>query len=468
MNLSLIAAFLCYFSILLFIGIVSHRRQNTSADFIVGGRSLNFWVTALSAHAADMSSWLFMAFPAAIFMGGLPNAWIGVGLIFGMFMTWQFVAQPLREATERYDSYTLSTFFERRFADQTGLLRLLTSLICVFFLTSYVASGLIGMGWLFESFFGIDYFLGITVALSVAVAYTFYGGFVTVAWTDMFQALFLLVFIVAVPFIAIGHLPHGVADIGAVASAKAISLDFFTKDTAFTALMLVLWGFGYFGQPHILTKFMGLRNPRETFKAKYVGMSWLVITLTSACLIGLVGLAFFPNGLANPELVFIEMVKILFHPFIAGFVLCAVIAATMSTMDSQILVCASVLSEDFYKGSIRKAASSKEVLWVSRIGVILVSIVALLIAYQKNSTVMELVEYAWAGLGCSFGPLLLVSLYSHRVNYCGGIAGIVVGSVVSATWYLVNPYITEMALPAMLPGFTLSLAAIYLFSAIKR
>lgn len=469
MTHQILISFFAYFLILLTIGLISHKKQQTSADFIMGNRSLSFYLTALSAHASDMSGWLFMAFPAAIFIGGLSQSWIAWGLISGMLVNWQFVSIRLRTMTEKYDSYTLSTFFERRFEDHSGTIRILTATISVFFLTCYLAAGLIAMGLLFESVFGIDYYVGMTIATAVVVIYTFTGGFITVAWTDLFQALFLLVVIVIIPFVAYTHLPDGWNTITAAAASQKVSLNFFNDfsfDTFLTILFLASWGLGYFGQPHIVTKFMGIKSAKELYKSKYLGMSWQIITLTAAAAIGLIGMGFFTEGLSNPQLVFVEMVKTLFNPLTAGFILCAVLAANMSTMDSQILVCASVLSEDFYKHFVHKKASPQRLLTVSRLCVILVSLTSLLLAFNKNSTVLEAVRYAWSGLGSSFGPLVLMALYSKKTNKYGAIAGILTGATLAATWTMINPYITVYPVPSEIPSFFGSLFMIWFVSAL--
>lgn len=469
MHGQILIAFFAYFCILIAICLLSHRKQTTAADFIVGNRSLNFWVTALSAHASDMSGWLFMGFPAAIFIGGLSQSWIALGLMLGMLLNWQFVAKKLRTSTEKFDSYTLSTFFENRYKDHSGILRVSTAILSLFFLISYLAAGLIIIGTLFVSVFGIDYYLGLSLATLVVMTYTLIGGFITVAWTDLFQALFLMVVIIAVPIVSYLQIPGGSESIRAAAEAQQIHLGFIADhsfETYLTIIFLVLgWGLGYFGQPHIITKFMGIKNPNDMAKSKYVGMTWQVLTLTAAVTVGLVGIGFFPNGLANPELVFVEMVKSLFNPLLAGFILCGLLAASISTMDSQILVCASVFSEDLYKRIFRKNAGEKEILTASRFGVLLSALTALGLAFNKNATVLEAVHYAWSGLGASFGPLVLMSLYSKHTNRYGAIAGILVGGLIAAFWGSINPYITSYTIPAMIPGFFLSLLSIYAVSA---
>jgi len=472
MNLLYLIPFVVYCCILLAIGIISHRKQTSSADFIVGNRTLNFWVTALSAHASDMSSWLFMAFPAAIFLGGLSQSWIAFGLLLGMFLNWQFVAKKLRTSTEAYDSYTLSTFFEKRFKDNTNILRLITATMSLFFLTCYVAAGLIAMGKVFESLFGIDFSVGLTVSTLVILIYTFVGGFVTIAWTDLFQALFLLCTIILVPVVAFFHLENGIGSIFTAAEARGMSLALIPDFSAITILGIVFltlqWGLGYFGQPHIVTKFMGIRDAENMNKSKYVGMTWQLFALTAATFVGLVGIGFFGENLAEPEQVFVEMVKLLFHPLAAGFILCSILAASVSTMDSQILVSASVISEDLYKKMFRREASPKELLTVSRIGVVFVSLLSLYFALNRNTTIQEAVLYAWSGLGSSFGPLVLMALYSKKTNNYGAIAGVLVGGIVSGAWGSINPYVSTFSIPSMIPGFFLSLLSIYLVSALTR
>ncbi len=468
MNIQIFIAFLTYFAVLLAIGYFSYRKSTSDSDFIVGSRSLNFWVVALSAHASDMSSWLFMAFPAAIMTRGFSQTWIAFGLLLGMYMNWQFVAEKLRNATEKLNSYTLSTFFEKHFKDNTGIIRSITAIMCLIFLFCYLAAGLIAMGLLFESIFGINYYLGLGIASSVVLIYTFSGGYITVAWTDLFQALFLMFMIILVPFIAFYQVPGGFDTILSIAHEQEISFALFNNyslESIFTALFLVFgWGLGYFGQPHIVTKFLGIKKPSDMTKAKYLGMGWMLLSLGGAAFVGIVGIGFFNGSLDTPELVFIEMVKELFHPLAAGFVLCGILAASMSTMDSQILVCASVLSEDIYKHLLHRTASPKRLLTVSRCGVVIASVISLLLAYQKNTTILAAVQYAWSGLGCAFGPLMLVSLYSKKANKYGAIAGILVGGFVAAIWDSVNFFIIPYAVPAMIPGFILSLLSIHLVS----
>lgn len=462
-----IAAFLAYFALLLSVGLIFHKKQTSSSEFIIGNRSLNFWLVALSAHASDMSAWLFMAFPMLIFTLGISQIWIAIGLLGGMFINWHFVAPKLRSMTEQYDCYTLSSFFEKRLQDTSGSIRFVSAIAMIIFLTLYLSAGLIAMGILLESLFGLPYMLGLSIAMLVVIIYTSLGGFNTVAWTDLFQGVFLLFMILLVPCIAFSKIDGWDAIIN-LAKQKNISLNFIPtgdkKDLISLILLALGWGLGYFGMPHILTKFMGIKHVSELNKSKWVGMSWQLITLSAAAVIGLIGIAYFPQGLVHAEMIFIEMVKDLFHPFIAGFILCAVIAANLSTMDSQILVCGSIISEDLYKHFKSTPPSEQKMLWVSKISVVLLTLVALLLASNKSSTITDTVLYSWSGLGSAFGPLVLTSLYSKKINKYGALAGIITGAFIVILWPWINPWLTVYMIPPMIPGFVCSLIAIYLVS----
>lgn len=467
MEFSTLSAFVIYIFVLLTIGFLAHRRSRSESDFVLGNRSLNFWVTAMSAHASDMSAWLFMAFPAMIFTGGMPQIWVAVGLVVGMFCNWHFVAPRLRVTTEKLDCYTLSTFFQKRFHDESGVVRIITAMLCLFFLTWYLSAGLIAMGYLFESLFGIDYVVGVTIALSVGMAYTLFGGYVTVAWVDLFQALFLFVMILIVPVVAIkslGGMDHFLSSL----VASDVSLHLFDKGSIKDIISVFVlsfgWGLGYFGQPHIITKFMGIRNPKELNKSKYMGISWQVIALAAAGSIGLIGTVFFPLGLPNSELVFVDMVKSLFHPFFVGLILCGVLAANISTMDSQMLVAASVVTEDIYRHLFKKKPASHSLLKVTRLSVMGIALVAFCLAMSRSASVSKTVYYAWTGLGCSFGPLMMMALYDNKVNKAGAISGLIVGGVMGIIWPLVNPLIISMEIPGLVPGFFLGIATIYAVS----
>jgi sodium/proline symporter len=468
MQVWILFAFLIYFTVLLCIGLTFHKRLKSSADFMLGNRSLTFWLTALTAHASDMSAWLFMAFPAALYIQGMSGWWIALGLIAGMFLNWQFIAKPLRIQTEKHHTYTLANYFERHFEDPTGTIRILTSIMAVGYLSIYLGAGLYAMGLIFTSVFGLNFYMSLLIATTVAMTYVFFGGFLTVAWTDFFQGLYLLAVLLIVAFKAFYHLPGGLSALQSTAAARGISHDNSFYELLMTVFLILGWGLGYYGQPHIITKFMGIRKPNEIIKAKYLGLTWQTLSLGAAGLIGLMGLSYFPEGLPNPELVFVDLVKLLFNPFAVGFILCGIIAANMSTMDSQILVTASALSGDFYKHLLNPQATSAQILKAVRYAVVLVSIAALLVAYLTTSSILNMVLYAWSGLGSSFGPLVIMSLYDPKANRYGAIAGLLLGGVISGFWPLLNPHITDMPIPSMIPGFFSALAGIYLVSRLTK
>ncbi len=426
---------------------------------MLANRSLNYWVTAIAAHASDMSAWLFMGFPAAIYTHGLPSAWIAVGLIGGMFLTWQFIATKLRIITEQYKSITLPSFFEHRYADTTKILRMTSSAVMIIFFIPYIASGLTGMGRVFESIFDINYHVGIIIGLSVAIFYLLIGGFIARAWNDFFQGIFLLITIMIVPIIAFFHI-GGIQNIIQAAAIKHVPLSFipsFSKTNLIAIANGIMWGAGYFGMPHIIVNFMALDNVDTMKKAKYVGMTWQIITLISATAIGLLGIAYFTT-LANPELIFVVMVQELCTPLIAGIILCAIIAATITTIDTQILVVGSTLTHDFYQQHIL-SKSNNHTIWVFRISIVIVSILAYIIAARNSSTVMGLVTYAWSGLGSAFSPVLIASLYSTKITKQAALAGIVSGALTAGLW----PLLDATVLP-LIPGFIVSTCTLGIIS----
>jgi sodium/proline symporter len=450
-----VSAIVIYFLILLTIGYFSYRKSMSVDDYIIGNRSMNYWLTALSAHASDMSSWLFLAYPAAIFSKGLLAAWTAIGLITCMYLNWQWIAPKIRVATEQYNSLTFSSFFESRFGDTSGLIRVFSALILVVFYTIYISAALTGMGDLLTSLFNIQYGIAILIGIIIVIPYVFIGGYKTLAWIDLFQGFFLLGVIIFVPLYLLG----GVGGFNGISKsfemhhlARSLIPDFSSSTIIAIISMTLGWGLGYFGQPHIVTKFMGIKKVSEINKSKWLGMSWMTLSLAAATLVGAVGVPFFNGYLADPEEVFIKMVQASFIPFIVGFVLCAVMAATINAMSSQVLVLTSSLTEDFYKKVFHPRASSKELLLISRLGVILVGTVAFFIAFRKTSTIYALVNYAWSGIGSSFGPLVILSLYSKRVNKYGAWAGILAGGMTAGVW----PFFNSTIFP-MIPGFFASL-----------
>jgi len=466
MELQMLFAFLIYFCILIIIGLYAYSKNTTAAAYLVGDRSINYWITAIAAQATDMGAFLFMGLPALIYTTGMVGAWASIGLVVGMFLNWHFVAQKLRIATEKSNSSTISSFLEHHYQDSSGIIRLLIGILTLLFFTVYISAALAAMGRLFSIAFGLNYHIGIFLGLAAAMIYTLLGGFIAIAWCDLFQGLFLLVAIVIVPIYALFYI-DGIQAIIAAAAQKNISLALFAspKELLQGLLLAAGWGLGYFGQPHILLNFMGIDDPNNIKYAKYVGITWQIIVLCAAAAIGLVGIAYFAHGapLADPEFLFIIMTKQFFSPLLAGFILCGMFAATLSTLDSHILISGSVIAQDIYQHSINKLASPSTILAISRISSLLVSLVAIILVYSSQESVYLLVNYAWSGLGSTVGPVLLVTLYSKTCTRSGAIAGIITGGVTAALWPLINTSILPL-----IPGFCASLLAIYAVSAITQ
>ncbi len=435
MDMVLLSAFILYFTTLIGIGLFFYKRDQSTQEFMLGDRSVNYYVTAIATQASDMGSWLFLGFPAFVLVGGMFQLWTAIGLVIGMYAAWSLVAPRLREKTAQLDALTLASYFANVFHDRSGMIQLVSSCFALIFFTFYIASGLVGLSWVFSSVFGLSYQVGIFISLFTATAYTLIGGFVAVAWCDFFQGIFLLIMIVLVPtvgFFKVG----GIAAIMAAAQAQNISLSLLASpsETISALFLAASWGLGYFGQPHILVNFMGIDKAKNIKYARRLGITWQIIVLLASAAVGLVGIAFFAGGLANSELVFIEMTTSLFHPFMAGLILCAIFAATLSTMDSLILVAGSSLAQDIYKPFMNRTASAPQLLFISRFGSVAISIAAFALAWQSNATVYELVNYAWSGLGSTFGPLVIASLYLKNVSAQVALAGLIAGGVTSTVW----------------------------------
>lgn len=467
----LLIAFIGYLGFVALIGIGTAWYRSAGAseqgsnDFMLGGRSTHWLLTALSAHAADMSDWLFMGLPAAIFLHGGMQVWIPIGLLCGMFGAWHFVARPLRIMSAEYGATTLASFFQKRYNDTQGIIGAVAALIAFFFFTIYISVGLKGIGYVLETAFGLQYHFGIGVALAVILTYLLVGGFASVAVLDLFQGIFLLAMLLLVPIVAFFKV-GGVTAVLDAAAQQGVSLALVPDFSVYTILGIVLnpfaWSLGYFGMPHIVTKFMGSANAADLHKAKYVGVTWQLLATGAAVAVGIVGIAYFQGiALAKPELIFVLMAKQLFTPFWAGIVLCAIVAATISTVDSQLLVLAGIITEDFYKGIVRPQASYVELKRVYTAALVIAATIGFAIAWHETSTIMGLVRYAWAGLGAAFGPLMLVALYSNYPNRYGALAGIIVGAGVAATWDLLNPCLTNMQIYAIVPAYLGSFVAIH-------
>ena len=474
----LLITFSVYLLVMIVIGFVAWRATKNFDDYILGGRSLGSYVTALSAGASDMSGWLLMGLPGALYIGGLSEAWIAFGLIAGAWCNWRYVAGPLRVYTERtHNALTLPDYFTHRFADRSRVLRILSALVILVFFAIYAASGIVAGARLFESVFGLPYAQAIWYGAAATIAYTLIGGFLAVSWTDTVQATLMIFALVLTPVVVVlsnGGLQPSLALIEQVDPAK---LDWFRGGTlGFVGIVsLLAWGLGYFGQPHILARFMAADDLATIPKARRIGMTWMVLCLFGAIAVGFFGIAHYaahPQDAApvaaNAERVFITLSQQLFNPWVAGVLLSAVLAAIMSTLSCQLLVCSSALTEDFYKGFIRQHASQRELVWVGRAMVLSVALVAIAIASDPDSRVLGLVSYAWAGFGAAFGPVVVLSLFWKRMTRNGALAGMVVGALTVIAWKEVAVGQMGSGLYEMVPGFIAATVAIVVASLLDR
>ena len=462
---SIIEAFALYSFLLLAIGIYFYHTNKSQKDFALGGRKLNYWVTALSAQASDMSDWLFMGLPGIVYAQGLINIWTAVGLVFFMFLTWHFIAPKFRIETEHTDSITLASFLQTKFNDTTNIIRIISGLLCLYFFTFYMAAGLVGLGRVFEIAFNINYYYGILLGLAITLTYTLLGGLLAIAWSDLVQGIFLLIVVMFVPFYAMQQLGGMTSVISILQKQGPEYLSIFSTKNNFLSILfgITTWGLGYFGQPHILINFMSIDHASKIKKAKIVGLCWQILALASAILVGIIGKAFINPALENKELVFIIMVKMLFSPFTAGFILCAILAATISTINTQALISASLISHDLYYPLTHHKASPQQKLILTRIAIFIIPTFALAAAYYNTASVLELVLYAWSGLGSSFGPLVILSLYSKFVTRQGAIAGLISGGLVGTFWPMLNN-----SIPTLLIGFILNFSATFIVSKLSK
>ena len=446
-----LVAFAAYMLFMLGIGAVCMKQTNSSEDFFLGGRGLNGWVAALSAQASDMSGWLLMGLPGAIYAFGTGQAWIAVGLFIGTVCNWVFISGRLRRYTiVANNSLTLPAYFENRFKDNRKILLGVSSVVIVIFFLVYTASSLAAGGKLFNTAFGFDYRLSMTLGAAVILIYTFMGGFMAVCVTDFVQGMLMLVGLMVVPLVAYALIPGGMTE--ALTASGVDSASFMNmlhndgKPYNFIDIISQLaWGLGYCGMPHILTRFMAVKDAKELKKSKVIAIVWVAISLAFGCAIGVIGRAYLlptilgTEGTGSTEIVFIEMIKKVFIedirlPFLGGLFLCGILAAIMSTADSQLLVTASSVAEDVYKQIINPDVDQKKVLNMSRATVAVVAILAYLIALDPNSSIMGLVSNAWAGLGSAFGPIVVMSLFWRRTNFYGAVAGIVSGGAAVLIW----------------------------------
>jgi sodium/proline symporter len=465
----MIEAFIVYFACLLGIGsyfYYKNKRQNSLTD---GNRKLNYWVTALTAQASDMSDWLFMGFPGFVYASGCMNIWTAIGLVFFMFLTWHYIAPRFRIATEEYNSLTLASFLQEKFGAKNNIIRVISGLLCLYFFVFYIAANLVGLGKIFECAFNINYHQGIILGLAITLTYTLLGGLMAIAWSNLFQGIFLLIAIMLVPMYAsmqlggiatiFTTLHHQYPNFLSITSADQSLLSIFFGITA--------WGLGYFGQPHILNSFMSIDDVANMKKAKIVGISWQILVLTAAIFVGIVGKAFINPALAQQELVFIVMVKSLFTPFFAGLILCAMLAATISTINTMSLVSALLISNDLYYPFASKQATPAQKLLFTRCAIFIIPTLALIAAFYNTALIMDLVHYGWSGLGCSFGPLVILALYTNFVTPQGAIAGLISGGLTGMLWPTIALVIGS-SMPTLVIGFIVNFIMTYIVSIIPH
>ena len=487
---AVLAAFVIYLLLMIIIGALYMKKTNNSEDYFLGGRGLSGWIAALSAQASDMSGWLLMGLPGTIYALGTGQSWIAIGLLLGTIFNWVCISSRLRRYTiTANNSLTLPEFFENRFRDKKRILLLISSIVIVIFFLVYTASALAAGGKLFNSVFGLDYHIALAIGAAVILIYTFMGGFMAVCTTDFIQGTLMLIGLLVVPIVAYvlmdGNIISLLNQSGVEGGADGY-LNFFSNGTrSYSAVEIIsqlAWGLGYCGMPHILTRFMAIRNEKELKKSRVIAIIWVVISLGAACVIGVFGRAYlYPtllgtDGAASTENVFIEMIIKIFTqdlalPFIGGLFLCGILAAIMSTADSQLLVASSSFSSDIYNTLFNKNASEKTLLNVSRITILVVAIIACLLALDPNSSVFEIVAHAWAGFGAAFGPVILYSLFWKRCNEYGALAGVISGGAVALLWAYVPTAIWGADnLPGIftvyeiIPGFIVSLALIFIVS----
>ncbi|MEF1173919.1 sodium/proline symporter PutP, partial [Vibrio sinaloensis] len=439
-SFAITTTFIAYLILMLAIGVIAYQRTKNSSDYFLGGRSLGPWPAALSAGASDMSGWLLLGLPGYAYAAGIEAFWLAGGLLVGTWLNWLINAKRLRTYSITTDALTLPEFLSRRFNDKSKMIQVISAFFILLFFLFYTSSGLVAGGKLFETVFGLDYTTAVVIGTVCVVSYTLFGGFLAVSWTDLVQGLLMAAALMIVPIAA---MEGGFSDLGGQLENINPELLTLWNDSkgeplsAIAIISLVAWGLGYFGQPHILARFKATRSNKDLTTARRIAVIWTALSMLGAMLVGIVGLIYVNNSgvtVDDGEKIFMLLVNSLFHPVIAGILLAAILAAVMSTADSQLLVSSSALAEDFYKQVFKQDASSEEIVMVGRIAVIGISIVALLLAMTPDSSVLGLVSYAWAGFGAAFGPALILSLYWARMNRNGALAGILVGGITIVVW----------------------------------
>ena len=457
-----VIALAIYFVAMIAIGLWANSKNNSLDDYVLGGRQLSPTVAALSAGASDMSGWLLMGLPGAVYLSGLSQAWLAVGLTIGAWCNWKFVAPRLRSYTEvAGDAVTVPVFLSNRLHDTKRVLRIVSGIVILVFFTFYVSSGMVSGGLFFKSSFGQEYHTGMLLLAGITVFYTLFGGFMGASYTDMVQGLLMLAALIAVPIITIIDLGGVDPVVESISQVHPDALSIFAGTTFAGIVSSLAWGLGYFGQPHIIVRFMAMRTPEDAKSGRRIGISWMVLTVFGALSGAFMGIAYFARhpeaSLTNPETaesVFLDLSQILFHPFIAGLILAAVLAAIMSTLSSQLIVCSSALVEDLYGIFSSKKLSAAKSLWLGRAGVAIVALVAGALAWNPNSSILQLVAFAWAGFGSAFGPTVLLSLYWRKLTTQGALASMITGAVVAFAW---GQSPMKSVLYEMVPGFASAL-----------
>ena len=471
-ELLVIIAFVLYLGIMMAIGVYYSKKNNSMYDYVLGGRRLGPWATALSAEAADMSGWMMLGLPGAAYLSGLVSGWIAVGLGLGTWANWHFVAKRLRRFSEnRNNAMTIPNFLMERYQDQSNILRIVPAIFIIVFFVLYAASAFVSGGKLFSTVFGLSYESAVLISVVVVVFYTILGGFLAVVTTECIQGLMMFFAILIVPVIASFTMGGPAITYEAVDLVSPTFWQPFTENTGETItaiglISLLAWGFGYFGQPHILTRFMAIRNEDELRRGKYIAMTWFIISMIAAVMVGIVGKVFLTTPLtgADVEKVLLVMTEELFSPFVVGLIMSAVLAAIMSTASGQLLVAASSLAQDIYRILVKKDATEQHLLTINRLSVLIISLLALYFALDENSYILDMVAYAWAGFGASFGPAILFSVYYKYTTRNAVIAGIVTGGVTVIVW----KQLALLGLYEIVPGFILSSLVIYIVSKLDK
>ena len=466
MSIPTLITFIAYFIALLGIGFCFYRRSASIEDYLLGGRGMGSWVTALSAQASDMSGWLLMGLPGAIYLAGAGEIWIAIGLFVGTALNWMLVSTRLRIYTQKTNAITLPCFFEARFKDPTGLLRIVSLIIILVFFAIYASSGLVATGKLFESTFDVQYHLAVIIGGLVVVAYTFMGGFLAVCWTDLLQGALMVFAILIVPALTYEKV-GGIEAISEAVRLKGISTNLIPQASNWPVAVCMIvssaaWGLGYFGQPHILVRFMSIKSAQKLKRSMTIAIVWVFLSLGGAVIVGFMAMPLYENLTGGEqEKVFIYMIRDLFNPWFGGILLAAIFSAIMSTIDSQLLVSSSALSEDFYRKTIRNRASQREIAMVGRGCVVVISVVALFMALDRDNTILGIVSYAWGGFGAALGPLILFALFSRRTSWQSALAGMLAGTIVLAAW---KQSVLSEKMYEIVPGFAANCLTILLLN----